>query len=65
MWMVSFCRADVAKILMFWGVEQKFNNTRSREVLGMSYDIKLETTLTNMVDSMIDLGLTEDRRPKL
>ena len=34
-WLVSFCRADAAKLLKYWGVDQKINNDRSREVLGI------------------------------
>ena len=59
--MVSFCRADAQKLLQRWGVSYKISNARSREVLGIQYR-EAETSLKDMVESMIDIGLTEDKR---
>jgi len=36
-------------------------NDRSREVLGIEYR-SIDTSLKEMVETMIDLGLTEERR---
>ena len=59
---VSFFRSDAAKIMAYWGREKNFNNTRSREVLGINYK-PASQSLTEMVNSMIELGILEDKRP--
>ena len=61
--MASYLRDDAAKIASLWGHELRFNNPCSREVLGIDYR-PIKDSLKEMVESMIDLGLLEERRTK-
>jgi len=46
-----------------WGTEMNLSNARSREVLGIDYR-EMNQSIVDMVDSMIEKGLLEDKRTK-
>lgn len=51
-------------MLPTWGVEWSMDNTRSKEVLGIEYpDMKQE--ILDMVENLIELGVIENKKPKL
>lgn len=60
---VSFFRSDAAKLAAYWGRRLQINNQNSREVLGINYR-PISPCLKEMVESMIDMGMLEDKRPK-
>ena len=59
----SFFNAEAATILPMWGFEMHVDNARSKQVLELSYRTPKES-INEMVYSMIDTGIIEDKRPK-
>ena len=51
----SYFRRDVVWIAKYWGFEFIFDNSRTREILGIDYR-PIKVTLHDMVDSMIKNG---------
>jgi hypothetical protein len=62
-YLFSFINRDLRGPLKIWGIEQKVDNRKSVDVLGVQYRSNEESIL-QMVESMIDLGLLEDRKKK-
>lgn len=62
--MGSWFMAELASMMKTWGIDSNFENTQSREILGIDYSISMETTIKEMVESMMDTGVIEDKRKK-
>jgi hypothetical protein len=58
---MSFFMADVADIAKRWGKESSIDNTRGKQLLGKQL-IGADQSLREMGESMINLGITEDKR---
>ena len=56
--------AKARTVLPFWGDEKPYDNSQSREVLGIEYNKKVKDSLNEMAYSMIEAGLIEDKRKK-
>lgn len=61
--LASFFISDAKFIVPLWGREVNFNNTRAKELLGIEFH-KTADSLNEMVESCIDQGILEDKRPK-
>ena len=59
----SFFSKEVADLIPMWGLEMHVDNTRSKQVLQLSYRPPKES-INEMVYSMIETGIIEDKRPK-
>ena len=57
----AWFRSDAAKVAQYWGMERTFDNTRSRNVLGIEYR-DMNSTIKEMVESMINHGLIAQRQ---
>ena len=58
------CFSKEAKALLhFWGRELQVDNSASKEFLDLEYR-PCRQSLNEMVYSMIELGMIEDKRPK-
>ena len=60
---IGWFRADAKKIAQLWNKEIKCDNTRSIEVLGITYR-PIEESLKEMGESLMIQGQIRDRRPK-
>ena len=56
-------RPDAAKIVDIWGIENVYNNERSKRILGIEY-IDIRDSIREMAPSMIEQGIIPDRRPR-
>ena len=63
--LASYFSVNAAKVKQYWGQDMEFDNTRSKEILGLEYARPLSETLVAMANSMINFGILPDRRPKL
>ena len=54
--------SDAAKVAQYWGRELNISNERAKQVLGMTFRDP-EESMEEMVTSMIEIGLLEDKRP--
>jgi hypothetical protein len=57
----SVFNSDLAVMMRFWDVATRFDNTPSKEILGIEYK-STKMTLTEMVYSMFESGALEDKR---
>ena len=55
MWIGSFFDKSADASLSLWGIEQHFDNSLSKDVLGIKFT-ELEKTLCDMADAMIETG---------
>lgn len=62
-WMASWFDKSADAALQYWGCEQYFDNTLSKEVLGIQYN-DFEKTLCDMAEAMIETGYIPDKRKK-
>jgi len=63
-WMTSIAYvflSEQAQTIKVWGVNTEFDNTQSKEVLGVTYPIKIEKTLKDMVMSMIEIVVLKNK----
>ena len=57
--LISFFDPSVKLLLPRVGMETHFDNTKSRELLGMTYDRAPEDTIIDMVEGMIEHGIIQ------
>jgi len=55
MWIGSFFNKSADASLIHWGVEQHFDSSPSKDILGIKFT-ELEKTLCDMADAMIETG---------
>ncbi len=60
-WMASFFKDEMKHAVNNWGREIHINNSKTVKMLGVDFR-KVETSLWEMGDAMIDSGLIPDRR---
>ena len=60
--MFACCSKEAAKIATYWGVARTFDNTRSKQELGIEY-IPMSDSLRDMGLNMIETGVVPDKRP--
>ena len=66
---LSYCSISIGAIFMpelklikpMWGIDQHFDNSQSREVLGLEYG-DINKSLVEMVYSMFETGALQDKR---
>ena len=57
---VSTFDKSIKKAIQYWNVNYDFDNTKSKEVLGIEYR-PIEDTVVEMSEQMIKLGLIKDK----
>ncbi len=57
----SVFMSELKPVMKEWGVEIRFNNTKSREVLGIDYR-PMDKTVVEMVYSMFETKALQDKR---
>ena len=59
----SFFSSDAGRLIPIYGREFYFQNTLSKELLGINYRL-IDKSLSEMINQMIEKGWIPDKRPK-
>jgi len=60
----SIYNADARQLVPRWGKEVKFDNSKSKSVLGIEYEKDLKPMLIAMAYTMLENNCMIDKRPK-